>query len=378
MSLKPQDRKYGVYTVDNQEFLFKKDAFDYAKHDKYKIKYSMLGIKELDISQDPFPNLSILDLYRIRAQEIRDSYDYLVLNLSGGPDSMNILNVFVKNNIPLDEIVNHNSYDQTSVVTGSGNNADYIYNVKPRLKELEKIPGFKTKITIVNEIESVQSRLNDIYRIGNDNILCEAGGPNRPTSVGGQSIQYIDHLWKMIRDGQNIGVISGVDKPECRIFNNQKMLLYTDNLRGQFVEFITKYQINPFWEWFYQGDFRITHKQCYLLQQFVKHHTEIEFYEKFDHQKNRPVRSAQHWPSWDKKLNLKYSPFHTIIYPDLEQTVVTPKDANIWLKPQDNWWFQKIDEKLKNLYTKSIFNWKQQFAIEGTGLPFFAEKILLK
>ena len=69
---------------------------------------------------------------------------------------------------------------------------------------------------------------------------------------------------------------------------------------------------------------------------------------------------------------------HTIIYPDLEQTVVTPKDANIWLKPQDNWWFQKIDEKLKNLYTKSIFNWKQQFAIEGTGLPLFAEKILLK
>ena len=98
MSLKPQDRKYGIYTVDNQEFLFKKDAFDYAKHDQSKIKYSMLGIQELDISQDPFPNLSILDLYRIRAQEIRDSYDYLVLNLSGGPDSMNILNVFVKNN----------------------------------------------------------------------------------------------------------------------------------------------------------------------------------------------------------------------------------------------------------------------------------------
>ena len=39
MSLRPQDRKYGVYTVDNQEFLFKKDAFDYAKHDKLKIKW---------------------------------------------------------------------------------------------------------------------------------------------------------------------------------------------------------------------------------------------------------------------------------------------------------------------------------------------------
>ena len=74
----------------------------------------------------------------------------------------------------------------------------------------------------------------------------------------------------------------------------------------------------------------------------------------FDYLKNTAFRSAQHWPSWDEKLNLKYAPFHATIYPDLEQTVVTPKDANLWLRPRDNWWFQKIDGKLKNLYTKSI------------------------
>jgi len=46
--------------------------------------------------------LSIHEIYRIRAQQLRDSYDYLILNYSGGSDSHNILHTFLKNNIKLD------------------------------------------------------------------------------------------------------------------------------------------------------------------------------------------------------------------------------------------------------------------------------------
>jgi hypothetical protein len=47
---------------------------------------------------------SITELYRQRAQQLRDSYDYLILNYSGGADSHNILQIFLKNNIKLDAI----------------------------------------------------------------------------------------------------------------------------------------------------------------------------------------------------------------------------------------------------------------------------------
>jgi hypothetical protein len=47
----------------------------------------------------------LTDLYRIRAQQIRDSYDYLCLHFSGGADSNTILHSFIDNNIFLDEII---------------------------------------------------------------------------------------------------------------------------------------------------------------------------------------------------------------------------------------------------------------------------------
>lgn len=47
---------------------------------------------------------SLIELYRQRAQQLRDSYDYLILNYSGGSDSHNILQTFLRNNIKLDAI----------------------------------------------------------------------------------------------------------------------------------------------------------------------------------------------------------------------------------------------------------------------------------
>ena len=379
----PPAQKYGVYVVDGNKFLLKSTALKAAKKDRSKIKFSMLGVSELDLSQDPFPGVSIKDLYRIRAQELRDQYDYLVLNLSGGPDSMNILDAFVENNIPLDEIVNHNSVARTGVVDGTTNNSDYVYNIKPKISELQKLSNFRTKITIVDEIESVQTQLTNTYRIGNETLIQEIGGPNRSTSVSGQSIQNVDHIWKMIRDGNSVGVISGVDKPTSRILNGKRFLQYTDNLRGQFVEFINDHQVSAFWEWFYQGDLRIVHKQCYLLKQFVDTHPQSEYYELFE-QQDKTTRSAIHWPSNDGKHNLKYSYFHAVVYPGMQQNFITPKDANILLRPRDNWWIFKLDKKLQKLYSYGIASWfidaglhHQHDVWEATQTPVFYEKIWL-
>ena len=49
------------------------------------------------------PHTSLQELYRQRAQQIRDRYDYVVLFYSGGSDSTNILDTFVNNDIKLDE-----------------------------------------------------------------------------------------------------------------------------------------------------------------------------------------------------------------------------------------------------------------------------------
>lgn len=53
------------------------------------------------------PSRSIDQLLKERAQELRDSYKYLRLWVSGGSDSMTALHSFLKNHIHIDEIVMH-------------------------------------------------------------------------------------------------------------------------------------------------------------------------------------------------------------------------------------------------------------------------------
>jgi hypothetical protein len=50
------------------------------------------------------PSTILEKMYKTRALQIRETYDYLVLNFSGGVDSTTILETFIKNNIKLDEI----------------------------------------------------------------------------------------------------------------------------------------------------------------------------------------------------------------------------------------------------------------------------------
>ena len=53
------------------------------------------------------------ELYRQRAHQLRDKYDYVVLWFSGGADSNNVLNSFIDNDIKIDEVVSMINYSAT-------------------------------------------------------------------------------------------------------------------------------------------------------------------------------------------------------------------------------------------------------------------------
>ena len=99
-----QDKdKFGFYQVGKLKFYSKFDAADLAARTNQSISWNfndeVFGL--YDWSTEPVASLP--DLYRARAQQLRDQYDYLVLWYSGGADCDNILDTFVDNNIRLDE-----------------------------------------------------------------------------------------------------------------------------------------------------------------------------------------------------------------------------------------------------------------------------------
>ena len=97
------------------------------------------------------PSFSLKELYKLRAQEIRDSYERVILCLSGGIDSRNVLESFYYNNIHIDEIISVGAFSQDEFFGSDENNNREIYvNVKQFLNELT-LPN--TKFTIIDYTE---------------------------------------------------------------------------------------------------------------------------------------------------------------------------------------------------------------------------------
>ncbi len=93
-------------------------------------------------------NLSLNQLYKLRAQEIRDTYEYVILFLSGGVDSRNVFESFYYNNIHIDEIVCVGAFSQDKYRGSVENNNDEIFMNTNTLLDSVFLPN--TKITYID------------------------------------------------------------------------------------------------------------------------------------------------------------------------------------------------------------------------------------
>ena len=94
----------GHYLVDGKIFNDKIKAILYANENKKNIDYNFFSEIFTAINWNQEPETSLDQLYKIRAQQLRDKYDYLIAFCSGGADSCQMALSFLKNDIHLDEI----------------------------------------------------------------------------------------------------------------------------------------------------------------------------------------------------------------------------------------------------------------------------------
>ena len=117
--------------------------------------------------------VGLLELYRMRAQQLREKYEYLILAFSGGGDSMQMLDSFVMNNIYPDEVVVHWARHQTAgkYIPNLSTNAtnlpsEWDFLVEPKLKWLEKVAPH-VKITVYDNLVEMKPEepLDDLMEI---------------------------------------------------------------------------------------------------------------------------------------------------------------------------------------------------------------------
>jgi hypothetical protein len=207
-------RKFGNWAVGLEKFNDKIEAAVHATRSNTDLVFEFNNTVWDSFDRSRLGKIRLAELYRQRAQQLRDKYDYLVLYYSGGADSTNILDTFINNNIKLDCVYVRWPFDVLNSTLHMPNkqdksafnfNSEWDYATKPRLDWLAKNhPEIKI------ELKGVEG-LTDSTQFNDDSF---SGVNNRYSPVNIlRKGTYSDFERDCIDKNKSVGQISGIDKP---------------------------------------------------------------------------------------------------------------------------------------------------------------------
>jgi hypothetical protein len=222
----------GYYIVDNLKFSSKVDALLYSKTTNKPVQWYFHNKVFNKYNWEKEPEFNLDFYYDKRARELREKYDYIIISYSGGSDTNNIVQAFIRQNLHIDEIVTNHITKATNSflvmdksVTNSWNfNAEHELQAMPRLKEIsEKCPN--TKITILDVSDVVLNSINQFDDV--DWVLKR----NDHMSVG-QLFRYnylhFANIKKEFDRGKSVAIIVGLEKPKTFIIGNKFYMSFND------------------------------------------------------------------------------------------------------------------------------------------------------
>lgn len=245
-------------------FFSKLQAVSKAKTKNIHLYYFDHLFSKIDWKTEPKESLD--ELYKQRAQQLRDSYDYLILFYSGGIDSTNILEAFYYNNIPLDEIVMKGSFSKDKFLGDTSmRNGEITLNCFSTLKKMDLK---ETKITVFDDAEYLEK----IKFNATDHYLGFVG-------CGYFSIKEIpmfntkETIFSTLKK-QKACKIFGVDKPEFRydsktqkfftFFKDIPLLSHGNNP----MSYNTEYDIKTEAFYYEKSEAKILRKQLHIIKRF--------------------------------------------------------------------------------------------------------------
>lgn len=342
--------RLGFYLVGWKKFYNKTLALIESHASGYDIKwvFNEHAYKSIDWS---IPiETPLLELYRKRAQQLRDNYDYLILYFSGGADSGNVLHAFLENNIFIDEIV----MQLPEIVKPTLNSKDTSnknYYSEIEYSAIPLLNKFKNKIH-----PNTKVRYQDFAKTGlevlekedwfDDNPLCVS------ISVSGilrQITQVKDkYVLNLHNTGKSIALILGVDKPLVYFDGTDYYCYFMDTSTYHYVTPVdfnetksieTKNYSTEFFYWTPDMP-EIIIKQA----QEIKRNCELNPYAKFmaSQTLTRPISDYR-------------DVLHPVIYPP-EVTVdfQTEKPTTKIIRPMDDWFWATASERVKGNYLNTI------------------------
>lgn len=218
----------GQYLCNNKRYFNKLEAILESnisqKHVEWDYHDSIFGQHNWSIE----PTLELKELYKLRALQLRDAYDHLVLFYSGGVDSWNILKTFIDNDIRIDEIYMFGAFEaEEKKISSLGYSRDpgyYTREIKQSLPLLKKLVANKNiKVNVFDWTTHILEAADNL------DWIWTAGVRFDPTCMVRSKFHKIfrEHS-ELLHKGKKVGFVYGVDKPRLLRDDNSIYFAFLD------------------------------------------------------------------------------------------------------------------------------------------------------
>ena len=218
--------KLGCYRVGDLKFYSKLEAMEAHQrtgiHPHWDFNEAVFSC--YDWTREPTDGIT--ELYRRRAQQLRDQYEYIILMYSGGADSETVLQSFINNDIKLDEVCTHNTYKGSRIKTDNLN-SEYFRVALPRMEYLrEHYPYIKTRVIDLSDmnVEFFNEKTKFDWIHDTPMLLM----PN--ALVKRDLVTNVREWADMIAQGKRVAVVWGAEKPRLIHENGRYSFRFIDIL----------------------------------------------------------------------------------------------------------------------------------------------------
>lgn len=340
--------KLGCYRVGQAKFYSKLEAIEQSQlighHIHWDFNESIFQL--YDWKKEPVEPLS--ELYRRRAQQLRDAYDYIILCYSGGPDSSNALDSFISNDIKIDEVVSMINVEATGD-RNSWLNEEIYKTAMPSIEELQARQNFKYRVVDLTPIqmgyfEDRKNHFDWIYK------MTMSWTPN---NVGRENwVMKIKEWADLIAIGKKVCVLYGLDKPRLVHTNGKFSVRFMDVLDVAATA-NSRAGLQPYTDelFYWTPDLpEIMIKQAHVIKNYLQ--GDITKLPDVSLNKSDVVYKEYQ----GKKYWLSFDGLHRLIYPNwIPGLIVCPKASSAMFSPRDNWFFSmQQDHSTRRVWEKGM------------------------
>ena len=324
------NKKLGYYLLNNEIYYNKFQALLEATKTKLPVKWFFNEDEFIKFPWHVEPEESLNELYRQRAQQIRDQYDYVRVEASGGGDSSTVVYSFLLNGIHLDEVVFR--YPKQGEKDVSGNPYDtrcentlseWEFAAKPLLNWIAtNYPNVKITVHDYSEEMLKAADTLDEGWIFKTRHYLQPGHAHKHSATG-----LIDHR-RTADQNLRICVLWGVDKPKVCIKDNKFFLYFNDIVANHNNPDVGEYSniTNEFFYWSPDAMPLMAKQAHSIMKWFSMPHA-------------RQLQHVLHWPNYHYAARTLYEQLvKSVIYPDYDSnTFQTVKPTNNIYNEMDHW-----------------------------------------